>query len=124
MSILIIFFRSYYGWMSGDDLQLLTPSTFTGLLLTREVPFRFGWVLAETQSVNTAGAPVQTYKRYQVVHEVPTNGEKPGYIAIGADEWLPEDSGGAGQPGAPGGCGAEHLPLYLRQPEHPDIVRV
>jgi lipoprotein-anchoring transpeptidase ErfK/SrfK len=90
--------RTYYfipvnhGWMNGEDLQFLTPSTFTGLLLTREVNFRFGWVLAETQSVNTAGTPVQTFKRYQVVHEVPTNEEKPGYIAIGGDEWLPENS--------------------------------
>jgi hypothetical protein len=50
-----------YGWMNGEDLQLLTPSTFTGILLTREVSFRFGWVLAETQSVNSAGMPVQAF---------------------------------------------------------------
>jgi hypothetical protein len=79
-----------YGWMTGGDLQLLTPSTFTGILLTREITFRFGWVLADTQSINTVWAPVQTYKRYQVVHEVPAATQKPGYIAIGADEWLPE----------------------------------
>jgi lipoprotein-anchoring transpeptidase ErfK/SrfK len=81
-----------YGWMIGTDLQLLTPSTFTGILLIRDVPFRFGWVLAETQSVNTAGTPVQSYKRYQVVREVPSAVEKPGYIAIGGDEWLPVES--------------------------------
>jgi hypothetical protein len=79
-----------YGWMDGQDLQLLTPSAFTGLLLTRAVNFRFGWVLAETQSVTTAGAPVRTFKRYQVVHETPQAAQKPGYIAISADEWLPE----------------------------------
>lgn len=82
----------YYGWLKGEDLQELTPSTFTGILITREVDFRFGWVLAETQSVNAAGAPIQTFKRYQVVHEVPAVTQKTGYIAIGADEWLPEKS--------------------------------
>jgi lipoprotein-anchoring transpeptidase ErfK/SrfK len=81
-----------YGWMNGEDLSPLTPSTFSGILLTRDVTFRFGWVLAETQSVNLAGAPARTFKRYQVVHEVPTSGEKAGYIAIGADEWLPVES--------------------------------
>jgi lipoprotein-anchoring transpeptidase ErfK/SrfK len=85
------FYRVTYGWMEGTDLQLLTPSTFTGIQLTREVPFRFGWVLVETQSVNAAGTPIQTYHRYQVIHEVPTAMSLPGYIAIGADEWLPED---------------------------------
>ena len=94
-----------YGWMNGEDLQHLTPSTFTGLLLTREVPFRFGWVLAETQSVNSAGTPVQTFNRYQVVHEVPTSVEKPGYIAIGADEWLPEASVALVSPAVPADAG-------------------
>ena len=81
-----------YGWMYAQDLQLLTPSSFTGLLLTRDVHFRFGWVLADTQSVNTAGAPVQSFKRYQVVHEVMAIAQKPGFISIGADEWLPEET--------------------------------
>jgi lipoprotein-anchoring transpeptidase ErfK/SrfK len=79
------------GWMDGADLQPLTPSTFTGILLTRDVAFRFGWVLADTQSVNAAGTPIQGYTRYQVVHEVPAVTQNPGYIAIGADEWLPEN---------------------------------
>jgi lipoprotein-anchoring transpeptidase ErfK/SrfK len=78
-----------YGWMNGQDLQMLTPSTFSGILLTRQVTFRFGWVLADTQSVNMAGTPLQTYKRYQVVHEMPVAAQKTGYLAIGPDEWLP-----------------------------------
>jgi hypothetical protein len=86
------YFLVNYGWMDGDDLQSLIPSTFSGLLLTREVDFRFGWVLAETQSLDTAGKPVRTYQRYQVVHEIPATTQKPGYIAIGGDEWLPEGS--------------------------------
>ena len=65
-----------YGWMDGADLQVLTPSSFTGILLTREVTFRFGWVLADTQSVNAAGTPIQTYSRYQIVHEVPAATQK------------------------------------------------
>ncbi|MCX6035993.1 MAG: L,D-transpeptidase, partial [Chloroflexi bacterium] len=80
-----------YGWMDGADLKVLTPSTFTGILLTREVTFRFGWVLADTQSINAAGTPIQAYSRYQIVQEVPAVTQNPGYIAIGADEWLPED---------------------------------
>jgi len=85
------YYQVTYGWMDGTDLQLLTPSTFSGILLTREVHFRFGWVLVETQSINAAGTPVQTYHRYQVIHEVPAVTSLLGYIAIGADEWLPED---------------------------------
>jgi lipoprotein-anchoring transpeptidase ErfK/SrfK len=80
-----------YGWMDGEDLQLLTPSTFTGILLTRQVSFRFGWVLADTQSVNAAGVPLKTYFRYQVIHEVPAATDLPDHIAIGTDEWLPVD---------------------------------
>jgi len=94
-----------YGWMDGQDLQLLTPSTFSGILLTREVTFRFGWVLAETQSVNAGGTPLQTYKRYQVVHEVPVDVQKPGFIAIGADEWLPESSVALVNPAVPAEAG-------------------
>jgi lipoprotein-anchoring transpeptidase ErfK/SrfK len=86
-----IFYLSHYGWMDGADLQNLSPSPFTGILLTRVVPFRFGWVLADIQSINAAGTPIQTYSRYQVVHEVPAETQNPGYIAVGADEWLPDD---------------------------------
>ena len=95
-----------YGWMDGADLQALTPSSFAGFQLTREVPFRFGWVLTETQSVNAAGTPIQTYERYQIVHEAPAVTENPGYIAIGADEWLPEDNVALVSPQVPADAGA------------------
>jgi lipoprotein-anchoring transpeptidase ErfK/SrfK len=94
------------GWMDGADLQVLTPSRFTGILLTREVTFRFGWVLAETQSVNAAGTPIQTYTRYQIVHEVPVVTQNPGYIAVGADEWLPEEKVALVNPQVPADAGA------------------
>lgn len=84
------FYLTNLGWMAGEDLRPITPSPFSGILLTRPVDFRFGWVLTDTQSVNTAGAPLRDYRRYQIIHEVPAADEKPGYIAIGADEWLPE----------------------------------
>lgn len=96
----------YSGWMDGEDLQGLTPSSFTGNLLTREVPFRFGWVLAETQSVNAAGIPIQTYSRYQVVHEDPAQTQKAGYFAVGADEWLPEEKVAMVSPQIPADAGA------------------
>jgi len=96
-----------YGWINGDDLQLLSPSGFSGLQLTRDVTFRFGWVLAGTQSVNAAGAAVQTYKRYQVVHEVPAAVQKPAYIAIGADEWLPESAVALVNPAVPAEAGPD-----------------
>jgi hypothetical protein len=88
-------------WMDGQDLELLTPSHFSGVLLTRSVDFRFGWVLAETQSVNAVGVPVRTYTRYQVVQEVPSAVQKPGYVALGADEWIPESSVAWVQPQVP-----------------------
>jgi lipoprotein-anchoring transpeptidase ErfK/SrfK len=99
------YFLVNYGWMDGADLQILTPSAFTGILLTREVTFRFGWVLAETNSVNAAGTPIQTYSRYQIVHEVPAVTENPGYIAVGADEWLPEESVALVNPEVPADAG-------------------
>lgn len=88
-------------WIDGQDLQLLTPSPFSGVLLTRQVDFRFGWVLAGTQSVNAGGSAVRTYTRYQVVHEFPTAGERPGYVAVGPDEWLPETSAAWVRPQVP-----------------------
>ncbi|MFH1523387.1 MAG: L,D-transpeptidase, partial [Chloroflexota bacterium] len=94
-----------YGWMDGADLRPLTPSTFTGILLTREVPFRFGWVLAGTQSVNATGTPIQTYSRYQIIHEVPAVSENPGFVAVGADEWLPDDAVAMVNPGGPADAG-------------------
>ena len=96
----------YSGWMDGEDLQVLTPASFTGILLTRDVPFRFGWVLVETQSVNAAGTPIQTYSRYQIVHEVPAQTQKAGYFAVGADEWLPEDKVAMLSPQIPADAGA------------------
>jgi lipoprotein-anchoring transpeptidase ErfK/SrfK len=100
------FFQTQNGWMNGADLKALTPSVFTGILLTREVTFRFGWVLADTTSVNAAGAPIQKYSRYQVVHEVPTVTQNPGYIAVGADEWLPEEQVALVDPQVPADAGA------------------
>jgi hypothetical protein len=94
------------GWMDGADLQTLVPSTFSGILPTREVDFRFGWVLDETQSTNIIGAPIKTYTRYQVVHEIPVATQIPGYIAIGADEWLPEEKVAWVNPQVPGDAGA------------------
>jgi hypothetical protein len=96
----------YGGWMDGADLQILTPSTFSGLQLFRDVTFRFGWVLAETQSINAAGMLIQTYARYQVVHEVSAVTQLPGYIAVGADEWLPEELVALVDSRVPPGAGA------------------
>ncbi len=95
-----------YGWLDGADLQALTPSTFAGVELTRDVTFRFGWVLADTQSVNAAGTPIQSFSRYEVVREVPAVTENPGYIAIGADEWLGEDKVALVDPRVPPDAGA------------------
>jgi lipoprotein-anchoring transpeptidase ErfK/SrfK len=95
-----------YGWMDGADLQNLTPSSFSGILLSREVPFRFGWVLVDSQSINSAGTPIQKYSRYQVVHEAPATTENPGFIAIGADEWLPEEAVALVSPQVPADTGA------------------
>lgn len=99
------YYLTNYGWMRGEDLRQLTPSTFTGLLLTRHVIFRFGWVLTEAQSVNADGTPIQTYTRYQIVHEAPAVTEKSGYVAVGADEWLPDDSVALVSPQVPADAG-------------------
>ena len=96
-----------YGWMNGEDLQPFISSAFSGIKLTRQVPFRFGWILAETQSVNAAGMPIQTFQRYQVVHEVSTSAAKPGYIAIGVDEWLPEERLALVSPAIPADVGPD-----------------
>jgi lipoprotein-anchoring transpeptidase ErfK/SrfK len=84
------FYTVYYGWMAAEDVQVVTPSTLRGIQLTRAVDFRFGWVLADTESNSAAGVPVQAYHRYQVIHEVSSQAQVPGYVPIGPDEWLPE----------------------------------
>ncbi len=101
------FYQTQYGWMDGADLQPLTPSTFTGILLTRDVPFRFGWVLADTTSVNAAGAPVRAYTRYQLVHEIKAVTQNPGFVSIGADEWLPQEQVALVDPQVPADAGAD-----------------
>ncbi len=86
------YYTVYYGWMEAEEVQLLTPSDFRGVLLTRLVEFRFGWVLRDMQSTNAVGTPIREYSRYEVIHEVPSGISNPGYVAIGPDEWLPEDA--------------------------------
>ncbi|MBN2387875.1 MAG: L,D-transpeptidase [Anaerolineales bacterium] len=88
--------RTFYSlttgnWIAAEDLQLVTSTTFTGILLAVEVDFRFGWVLDETTSVNSADETIRTLPRYTVVHEFPSEVQRPGYVAIGINEWLPEE---------------------------------
>lgn len=99
------FYLVTYGWMAEADLDLLTPSTFSGLQITRPVSFRFGWVLEQGQSVNASGTPVRSFSRYQVVHEVPAVTERPGFVAVGADEWLPDEAVALAWPGVPQDAG-------------------
>lgn len=79
-------------WMRGRDLQEISPSLFRGVRLTRTIPFRFGWVLTEAQSLNSRGEIVRAFHRYQIVHEFPDVPPRPGYVAIGGDEWLPDEA--------------------------------
>lgn len=79
-------------WMESNDLQEITPSRFSGILLMRPVAFRFGWVLTDGYSVNGHGETVRLYSRYQMIHEFPDVPPRPGYIAIGGDEWLPDEA--------------------------------
>jgi lipoprotein-anchoring transpeptidase ErfK/SrfK len=101
--------QDYYltnlGWIKGEDLQELIPASFSGLLVTREIGFRFGWVLADTQSFNAAGEPIRTFVRHQVVHEVPDIVQRDGYIAVGMDEWLPAGSVALVSPAVPAEAG-------------------
>ena len=101
--------KTYYammlGWIAAEEVRLFTPSTFRGILLTRQVDFRFGWVKAETQSINTDGVPVRTYARYEIVHEVAAGVEKAGFFAVGPEEWLPLDSVAVTNSQAPGDAG-------------------
>jgi hypothetical protein len=97
----------YFGWMDGADLQFLTPSTFSGILPASGVTLRFGWVLEETQSSDATGAPIQTYTRYRVVLEIPVMAQKPGYLSIGTNEWLPEDKVAIVNPRVPADAGAD-----------------
>ena len=53
------FYQLNVGWMEAGKVTLFEPSTFHGLLLTREVAFRFGWVLEDTISVNAEGTPIR-----------------------------------------------------------------
>jgi hypothetical protein len=111
------FYLTNLGWMIGEDLRPATPSAFTGILLTRPVDFRFGWVLTETQSRDSAGRPLRAYTRYQIVHEVPEENERAGYLAIGADEWLPEDAVALLDPAPPSQAGELCRFIYVNLDE-------
>ncbi len=95
-----------YGWIIAEDLRPLIPSTFSGLLITREIDFRFGWVLKDADSVNSAGETIRTYKRYVVIHEAASNTPKDGFISIGRDEWLPMEAVTLVDPRVPADAGA------------------
>ncbi len=94
-----------YGWIAAEDLKPLTSSSFSGVEITRDIPFRFGWVLTDTVAVGADDQPGQTYKRYQLVYEVPTSASKSGYIAVGESEWLPEASVALVDPAVPPDAG-------------------
>jgi len=70
--------------------------------------------------VSTQPGTVQTYQRYRWCTKS-GRWQRPGYLAIGADEWLPETAVALINP-ALQQKPAEHLPLYLRQSGHPDII--
>jgi len=92
-------------WMDGKDLQEITPSRFHGILLTRPVPFRFGWVLTDTHSLNRHDEPLRSFQRYQIVHEFPDVPPRAGYLAIGGDEWLPDEAVALVSPQTPSPAG-------------------
>ncbi len=77
-------------WIAVNDLRIVKPSSFSGILLDRQVDFRFGWVLKDTESVDAQGVPVLRYSRYEIIREIPSRVLKAGYISVGDDEWLPE----------------------------------
>jgi hypothetical protein len=95
-----------YGWMIAEDLRPLTPSAFSGLLVTREINFRFGWVLKDTDSVDSNGGAVRIYKRYEVIHEIPTAQPRIGFVQVGLEEWLPEADVTLVDPAVPADAGA------------------
>jgi lipoprotein-anchoring transpeptidase ErfK/SrfK len=94
-----------YGWIAAEDLRPLTSSSFSGVEITRDIPFRFGWVLTDTVTVGPDDQPIQTFNRYQLVYEVPTTNPRPGFIAVGAGEWLPEASVALVDPAVPADAG-------------------
>ena len=94
-------------WMKGEDLQEVTPSPFTGILLIERVDFRFGWLINDTTSLDAQTRPVRSFVRYQVVREYPLLEEKTGFFAIGENEWLPEESLALVDPGMPTGVNSD-----------------
>lgn len=101
------FYQFNYGWMDADEVRLLNPSTFRGMLITRPVDFRFGWVISDTQSQNASGTPIRSYSRYQVIYAFPAVNENPGHIAVGADEWLPAEAAALTSAGLPADAGPD-----------------
>jgi len=85
----VLYHLSSGDWMRGADLQEITPSSFSGVLLTGPPTARFGWVLEAATSVDAAGNPLRDYARYQVVREDASAPARAGYLAIGSGEYLP-----------------------------------
>ncbi len=96
-----------YGWIAAEDLRPLTPSTFSGILITREISFRFGWVLKDADSVDAEGKSLRAYSRFDLIHEVPPAVQKDGFISIGNDEWLPQETVALVDPKVPADAGPD-----------------
>jgi hypothetical protein len=89
--------QTYYeidrdSWMSAEDIVEAIPSRYSGLVITQPVNFRFGWLIKDVQSVSTHDIPSNSYRRYQFFREYNSAQVKPGFVAIGPDEWILEAS--------------------------------
>lgn len=86
--------RTYYqlasgDWMRGQDLEEITPSSFSGIRLSAPLTVRFGWVLEAIDSAQAGGSPRRSYSRYQVIREDASVPPQAGFMAVAPGEYLP-----------------------------------
>jgi hypothetical protein len=76
------------GWMSQEELEPVTPSSFSGMILSEVPDHPFGWVIRENSGwIDPEGkaSSGKMHNRYDVVLDLE---EKNGYIRLETGDWI------------------------------------
>ncbi|MBN2549809.1 MAG: L,D-transpeptidase [Anaerolineales bacterium] len=78
-------------WLGPLDLEPLTPSDFSGVLLSAPPESPFGWLLQDTWSQNGQGQALRQLRRYDLIKLSTPDPDEISLIEIGPDEYLPKN---------------------------------
>lgn len=78
-------------WLGPQDLEPVTPSGFSGLLLTAPPEKPFGWLLQDASSQNSSGEAKRLYRRYDIIELTEPDTSDFPVLKLGPDEYLPKN---------------------------------